>query len=109
MLCQYKIIHFELKKLQKTVDIIRFVYYNDIKLFNTNKRGDKMTIFNRFRQIITDRGIKQNFLAEKARWTPDKMSKILRGDQKMTAEDFLTLCNVLELDPKDFKSDTDAA
>ena len=62
-----------------------------------------MSINRRFNQIVEQRGIKQTYIAEKTGWSNDKVSKLLRGAQKMTAEDFLMLCSVLGLDPSDFR------
>lgn len=62
-----------------------------------------MNINTKINQIVEQRGIKQTYVAEKTGWSNDKVSKILRGVQKMTAEDFLILCSVLDLDPSDFR------
>lgn len=62
-----------------------------------------MRINEMFNKIVTERGIKQTYIAEKTGWSNDKVSKLLRGALKMTAEDFLTLCSVLDLDPSDFR------
>ena len=63
-----------------------------------------MRINKMFNKIVTERGIKQTYIAEKTGWSNDKVSKLLRGALKLTAEDFLTLCNVLDLDPADFRA-----
>jgi DNA-binding Xre family transcriptional regulator len=62
-----------------------------------------MRINEMFNKIVTERGIKQTYIAEKTGWSNNKVSKLLRGALKMTAEDFLTLCSVLDLDPSDFR------
>ena len=62
-----------------------------------------MRINEMFNKIVTERGIKQTYIAEKTGWSNDKVSKLLRGALKMTAEDFLTLCSVLDLNPSDFR------
>lgn len=63
-----------------------------------------MNINMKIAQIVTERGIKQTYIAEKTGWSNDKVSKMLRGALKMTAEDFLTLCAVLDLNPSDFRA-----
>lgn len=63
-----------------------------------------MRINEMFNKIVNERGIKQTYIAEKTGWSNDKVSKLLRGALKMTAEDFLTLCNVLDLNPSDFRA-----
>lgn len=65
-----------------------------------------MRINEMFNKIVTERGIKQTYIAEKTGWSNDKVSKLLRGALKMTAEDFLTLCSVLDLNPSDFRATT---
>ena len=62
-----------------------------------------MRINEMFNKIVTERGIKQTYIAEKTGWSNDNVSKLLRGAQKMTAEDFLTLCSVLDINPSDFR------
>ena len=62
-----------------------------------------MKINVKINQIVEQRGIKQTYIAEKTGWSNDKVSKLLRGVQKITAEDFLTLCSVLDLNPSDFR------
>lgn len=63
-----------------------------------------MRINEMFNKIVVERGIKQTYIAEKTGWSNDKVSKLLRGALKMTAEDFLTLCAVLDLNPSDFRA-----
>lgn len=63
-----------------------------------------MRINEMFNKIVAERGIKQTYIAEKTGWSNDKVSKLLRGALKMTAEDFLTLCAVLDLNPSDFRA-----
>ena len=63
-----------------------------------------MNINLKIANIVNERGIKQTYIAEKTGWSNDKVSKLLRGALKMTAEDFLTLCSVLDLNPSDFRA-----
>ena len=62
-----------------------------------------MNINMKIASIVSERGIKQTYIAEKTGWSNDKVSKLLRGAIKLTAEDFLTLCSVLDLNPSDFR------
>lgn len=61
-----------------------------------------MKINKMFNEIISQRGIKQAYICDKTGWSADKVSKILRSERKMTAEDFLILCNVLDISPAAF-------
>jgi len=63
-----------------------------------------MNINLKIANIVNERGIKQTYIAEKTGWSNDKVSKLLRGALKMTAEDFLTLCAILDLNPSDFRA-----
>lgn len=55
-------------------------------------------------KIVEERGLKQLYIAEKTGLTPDVVSKILRGERRLTAEEFLTFCDVLNISPDIFRS-----
>lgn len=63
-----------------------------------------MKINRLFAKIIEDRGIKQLYIAEKTGMTPDVVSKILRGERKLSAEEFLMFCDVLDVSPDIFRN-----
>lgn len=55
-----------------------------------------------FKNIVIERGLKQSYLCEKTGMTADCVSRILNSTRKITAHEFLILCDVLNLDPKSF-------
>lgn len=63
-----------------------------------------MNISEQLNEIVASRGIKQNFISDKTGWTVDKVSKTLRGERKLTAEELLMLCNILDIDPNIFRT-----
>lgn len=58
------------------------------------------------RQNIASRGIKQNYVAERAGITPELLRRSLAGDRKIPADEFVAICLVLGLDIKDFRATT---
>lgn len=67
-----------------------------------------MRVNEKLAQIVKERGIKQTYLSERTGYSIDTISKILRSERKLTAEEFFVFCKVLELDPVIFMED-DAA
>lgn len=55
-------------------------------------------------EIVASKGIKQTYLSKETGMTPDTISKILRGERKMLAEEFLLLCDVLDVSPESFRN-----
>lgn len=45
-------------------------------------------------------GIKQSYLSSKTGLSPDAISRIMRNERKITAEEFLEICFALKIDPK---------
>lgn len=64
-----------------------------------------MTINERLNQIVVENGIKQCYIAQKTGISPDAISKILGGNRKILADEFLTICIALDIDPNIFRSD----
>lgn len=62
-----------------------------------------MTINLKLKDILEERGIKQSYLCEKTGLSADSVSRILKGVRKISAEEFLIICEVLKLDPRIFK------
>lgn len=62
-----------------------------------------MNINLKIKEIVESRGIKQSHICEKTGMTTDSVSRILKGTRKITAEEFLTLCEVLDIDPNIFR------
>lgn len=62
-----------------------------------------MKINLKLKDVLEDRGIKQSYLCEKTGLSADSVSRILRGTRKISAEEFLNICEALNLDPRSFK------
>ena len=54
----------------------------------------------RLKEIVDNRGIKQSYICEKTGMTPDAVSRILNGTRKITGEELLNLCDLLQVDPR---------
>lgn len=60
------------------------------------------TVNARLKEIIESRGIKQSYICEKTGLSSDCVSRILNSARKITADEFLSICEVLKLDPRSF-------
>jgi len=49
---------------------------------------------------VSERGIKQNFISEKTGLSVDAVSRILNSKRKISAEEFLKICDAIDLDPR---------
>lgn len=65
-----------------------------------------MTINERLDSYIKSKGIKQKVVADKAQLSADTLSKILRNERKLMADEFLRICVVLDVDPGEFRADS---
>lgn len=61
-----------------------------------------MSVEESIKQYIEDNGIRQNFVGEKSGISPALLSRILRGERKLRASEFLSICTALNLDPRNF-------
>lgn len=61
-----------------------------------------MSINERLKQFLEERGIKQSYLVKKTNMTADAISRILAGKRKITAEELLLICEALHVDPRIF-------
>lgn len=52
---------------------------------------------------ITDNGIKQTFVAEKAGMSRELLRRSLDGTRTMKADEFIKICRTLSMDLKDFE------
>lgn len=57
----------------------------------------------KLKEIIERRGIKQIFICQKTGMTADTISRIINNTRKMTAEEFLNICEALGIDPNEFR------
>ncbi len=62
-----------------------------------------MTANEVIRNVIESRGIKQNFVADKAGISPELLRRSLNGERKIPADEFVAICVVLGLDIRDFE------
>jgi DNA-binding Xre family transcriptional regulator len=62
-----------------------------------------MSINEKLKAIVDERGIKQSYLCQKTGMSADCISRILNSTRKITADEFLNLCDVLEIDPRAFR------
>ena len=53
---------------------------------------------------IDQLGLKQVYVSERAHMNPELLSRTLRGDRKLKADEFVSLCSVLGLTLDDFKT-----
>ncbi len=59
----------------------------------------KMTSGQRVGKYLSDHGIAQAFVADKAGIDRNRFYQITRGSVRIEAEEFLTVCKILEKDP----------
>lgn len=52
---------------------------------------------------LTENGIKQNFVADKAGIKPELFRRSIEGKRKLSADEFVAICGALSLDISDFK------
>ena len=65
-------------------------------------------IVQNIRKIIKERGLKQNFVANRAGFTPQEFNNILCSRQLLKTESIVNLCNALDVTPNElflFKND----
>ena len=62
-----------------------------------------MNINQKLNEYLTENGIKQCFVAQKTNIPKDIVSKILKGDRRILADEFLKICSALNIDPNIFR------
>lgn len=63
-----------------------------------------MNINERLNRYVEANGIKQVYIAQKTGMSSDTISKILNNNRRILADEFLTICTVLNIDPNIFKN-----
>ena len=63
-----------------------------------------MSINERLSVYVSENGIKQVYIAQKTGLTPDTVSKMLNGSRRIRADEFLLICNALNIDPNVFRN-----
>lgn len=62
-----------------------------------------MSINRELKKIVEERGIKQSYICEKTGMSADSVSRILNSTRKVTGEELLDICELLNLDPRDLR------
>ena len=57
----------------------------------------------RLRAIVESKGIKQAYICEKTGLSADTVSRILNGLRKVTGEELLMICELLDVDPRSLR------
>ncbi len=63
-----------------------------------------MNINLKLKQIVDERGIKQAYISEKTGMSADCISRILNSTRKITGEELLNICELLNIDPRELKN-----
>ena len=63
-----------------------------------------MSVNENLNRYVKEKGIKQIYIAQETGLTKDVVSKILRGKRKMSADEFLSICFALNVEPRTFQS-----
>ena len=66
-----------------------------------------MSINEKLNRYLEENGIKQSFVVQRTDISADTFSKIINGKRKMSASEFLSICDALNLDPNYFKTNSD--
>ncbi len=62
-----------------------------------------MNIIQVFNDYISEHGIKQGYIAQKTGIPQNIVSRILSGKRRITADEFIKICGVLNIDPNLFR------
>lgn len=65
-----------------------------------------MQVHEVIKKNITDRGIKQKFVADQIGIPPELFRRSIEGKRKIPADEFVAICNVLSLQMSDFQNVT---
>lgn len=64
--------------------------------------GEEIMVYERIAGYLREENIKQRRIVERTYLSPQAVSKILSGKQRMYVEDFLAMCNALSVNPCSF-------
>lgn len=62
-----------------------------------------MSINKRLSEYVSDNGIKQVYIAQKTGLPADTVSKMLKGNRRILADEFLLICTALDINPNIFR------
>ncbi len=65
-----------------------------------------MEINERLSEYVNENGIKQVHIAQKTGINKDAISKMLSGSRRILANEFLMICDAINLDPNVFRNQT---
>lgn len=60
-----------------------------------------MRVEEAIRQLIQEKGMKQTFIAKKLKVLPNTVSQTLLGKRKLSADELMKYCEILDLSPQD--------
>lgn len=67
-----------------------------------------MSINDQLNKYVSDNGIKQAYIVRKTGLSTDTVSKILNGNRRILANEFLKICTALEINPNIFRETKNA-
>jgi len=67
-----------------------------------------MNINEKLFDYVEKNGIKQLFISQQTDISPNAVSQILRNKRKISAEEFIEICDALGIDPNIFKAPKNA-
>lgn len=67
-----------------------------------------MSINQKLKQYVDEKGIKQSYIRQKTGLSADAVSRVLNSTRKLQADEFLSICAALELDPNYFRESATA-
>lgn len=93
------------KNIYIPIDILLCEDYTTIRFCDTKKVGDIMSVAERMKSIINDRGVTYSFISRKTGIPVDSISRSMAGKRKLPAEELVKICLLLGVDISAF-SDT---
>ena len=63
-----------------------------------------MSVNEKLYELIAEKGIKQCYISARTGISEKKISSILRGKRKITADEFLRICVALNVEPNAFRN-----
>lgn len=63
-----------------------------------------MSINEQLNKYVEENGIKQAYIAKSTGLSCDTVSKILNGNRRILADEFLLICTTLKIDPNIFRA-----
>lgn len=63
-----------------------------------------MNIVEKLNKYVIDNDIKQIYIAQKTGLAEDTVSKMLNGNRRILADEFLLICTALNIDPNIFRN-----